>query len=416
MLFDLQESVTLPALFQYGNYKKIGDIPGLKLSEGIYQSHFHIEYEFQNSRGDIYESVIDGAGMSFNAATSRFICFMELLERFCGLSDYSIRTKLQKYQPADRVWDLDTLLPFSPAKLSVLEKTLPRACHAQVNGTGLLTGLVYSVPAFAVFPRWKMFVYPENYILPESEGSGSASGFVWEYKDMLRRALCETIERDNIMMSWRTSNWPVAMIENPPLSVQQTQWLEENDCKLDVYNVGEMPGLPVVMALIHKTDGNKLTLGSSCGGTYAENIRKAVMEAIMLQNSARALENDSTITLRDFTSSEDHLMYAWKEGHKVASWYRNNVKSKIDSPTDLAPLPGLWDIAKTCWRVYGGEPVYIDLSDKRVCGGKYCVARVLLPNIMKKEYRHQYMYDGGKRLEKYLAEGGSFNTLPHPIA
>jgi hypothetical protein len=38
MLFDLQESVTLPALFQYGNYKKIGDIPGLKLSEGIYMN------------------------------------------------------------------------------------------------------------------------------------------------------------------------------------------------------------------------------------------------------------------------------------------------------------------------------------------------------------------------------------------
>lgn len=415
MLSNLLLKTHLPALLSKEEYSQVEDIDVTPMLQGdIYMSQHYIQYAYRDFYNNVSITTIDSAGMGRSPLESKFLCFMEMIERFCALSDNTISEKLNSVKIENKI-DIVNLVPYKQEKLHDYINKMPEVAKLMINAQGLISNLNYTIPAFTVFPRWKTFVQPHHYDTPESEGSGISSGFLYEYNNIIRRAICEVIERDNIMLSWRLSNWPIKEVEKTYIPDYIKKWMDINDMKVDLYNVGEIDSLPVIVSLLYKNTGENLTIGSSCGKNLSEDVNKAIMESIMLNFSAGQLEPSYGIFKdHDIVTSEHHLLYAWRNGTKVLEWYKSKCGGEVQQ--NYSESAKLNVIFKECLIKYNSEPLLIDLTDKRVCSMKYSVVRVIIPNTFKKEYRHNFMYDGGTRLQKYLDNGGTLNKMPHPIA
>jgi hypothetical protein len=414
MSFDLFAGSHIPPLLQQGDCRIVSGMPAWQLKDlDVFQSQYRLIYPYTDMYGNTSLNAIDAAGMGRTLPEAQFLCFMELVERFSALSDATIRNCLNTYTPTAHHISWERLCPYSAEQVHSIRQAYNPALEPLVNARGLLSGLYYSLPAFCVFPRWKSYVHAYPLPIPESDGSGIAGGFTWEQDSMIKRALCEVIERDCVLLSWRVPGWKASIIRNPPLQEAQQKWIRSNKLVLTVYNVGEPGLIPVVMAVLGKEKGVNITIGSSCGKGKTGDVQKAVSEAIMLQSSATQLDKEyGPFEDNKIDCSEMHVVYAWRNGPAIADWYKKKAGKNAFKGKD-------WDITlpellNRCLKVYGSEPVLIELTDPRMRNMRYRVVRAVQPNAYKKEYLHTYMYRGGKRLEAHLGQD-ALNTLPHPI-
>ncbi len=414
MSSDYYKAAPVPGFLATEKYASAADFPVTKFDGlDLYQSHIGLSLPFADAAGTTNFCDIDGAGMAQVAPEAQFLCLMELIERASALSGFTIRKCLGSIKSSGIFIPWEALCPYSQEQVELIHRSSNHALQYHVPGKGLLTGRDYNIPAFAVFPRWKSFIGAYNHTpIPESDGSGIASGFAWERDAIIYRALCEVLERDAVMLCWRLKNWPATIIEQAAISPELSAWAVKNNLTFSLYNVGDDALLPVVVALLHNADNTQVTLGSSCG-KGEHDVNKAALEAIMLRKSALALEGVYPLFPDEaIDSSEMHLLYGWRNGGKIMEYFGSKPQGSAYSVKKTS----IGKLLRSCLDVYGNEPIAVDLTDPRMAGSRYRVFRVIQPGAYKKEYRQQYMYEGGKRLSGLLAGNNQLNRLPHPVA
>lgn len=417
MLFNLLAKRLVP--FNYGDVKIIEDIPVKQLEwESMKFSHISIAHTYTDLFGHQSIQNADGAGIGETNNKARVLAVMELIERYSVLSDTTIRSILNNYIPAVNNIKLQYLFPYQKEQLIEIENNPHGIFDLMVNAKGMISNSIYNLPAASVFPRWKSFLQL-NIDFPETEGSGIAAGFIWEKEQLWYRALCEIIEREHVMLAWRLKSWSIDQLNTKHLiSEEQANWIDKNDLILSIFDVGSKDMIPVIIALIHDEKGNNLSLGSSCGKGGLGDINKAIEEAIMLRSSAKALDREYPLFNDDkIDSSEMHLLYGWRNGEDVLKWFLEGAQKVKKIAKSFTEKQDLNLLAKICKEKYDFEPMIIDVTHPELRLTSYRVYRVILPNTLKKEYRHTQPYLGGKILSEIKEEDSkTINPLPHPVA
>ncbi|WP_440881808.1 YcaO-like family protein [Tenacibaculum sp. C7A-26P2] len=416
MSFDLFVKRLIP--LDLINSHRIENIPVRELEwKNKKISHISYRYLFTDFFGNQNYESIDGAGIGETDNEARFLSTMELIERYSALSDLTIRYILKSYIPSRNRIHLKFLLPYTLEEIKNIESNSSNIFKLRANATGMISNYTYDIPAALVFPRWKSFINLHTEF-PETEGSGIAAGLIWEKENLLFRALCEVIERESVMLSWRLPLRPKNLLNISASILENHQYyISKNNLDLSILEVGDTDLLPVIIVLLYDKNGNHLTLGSSCGKGIIKDIHKALEEAIMLRSSAKNLNmhypNFKDI---DIDSSEKHLIYGWRNGKKVLDIFLKGSKKINNIPKSYNRKYQLSLLAKKCKKKYDLEPLIIDITHPDLQNTPYRIYRVIQPNTLKKEYRHKQIYLGGKIFSLWKKKKSTLNLLPHPIA
>ncbi len=342
------------------------------------------------------------AGMSSNPEIARFKCFMEGVERCAGLSLWAMET-LAKSVESNR--SLAEFFPYSDEQVKWLEKLRSRQPTMSVAAQDLVDGSIHFIPAEAVFPWWKSFsecVLP----LPETDGVGFAAGFSDRKSETTDRALCEVLERDALMLSWKVPNYPKINLDRTLLHPDLQDEFAIQNLSYRLLDIGSEHGIRVVITLL--TDHlYRTTIGVACGGSTEQDIQKSALEALMLRGSALLMSQENRQLTHQIMSSEDHVLWGWFNGKKVWDWYK---------PTHMMTQRNVnHDPLTACVNLGLGRPLLVDTTPPDFRTEGFYVCRVIVPHAFRKEYNHAYRYTGGKRLKDLGLMSEQLNHLPHPI-
>ena len=210
------------------------------------------------------------------------------------------------------------------------------------------------------------------------------------------------------MLSWRAPGWPARRIVADVLPTEILQWIAAQRLSLSLYDVGDSALLSVVMAVLSR-DGGEVTIGASSGNEVPRAALKATFEAIMLRATAAHLDSiTGDLSEGAISDSGDHVVWAYRNGDKVLRWYEGQSATR-------APAPRASDVVEACSRVFGHEPIVVDLTHLDLERDGLFVVRVLQAGSFRKEYRHDARYRGGARLASLGLRPEALNPLPHPI-
>jgi ribosomal protein S12 methylthiotransferase accessory factor YcaO len=215
--------------------------------------------------------------------------------------------------------------------------------------------------------------------------------------------MCEVLERDAIMLSWRVDGWPcVRLSENLP-DPRVRDALKSRRLHLRLFDVGD-PGLhPVVLAVVSKRDGTHATCGSAASASLAESATKAALEAIMAYYVANARQHPVT----SISTSADHIVYAHRAGAQVVDWYERQASV---APREVPKAPRcLNELASRCAERFGCEPLVTHLSTV----ADLEVIRVLVPGVMRKEWQDKLRFAAAQR--RGVGAKVRENLTPHPF-
>jgi ribosomal protein S12 methylthiotransferase accessory factor YcaO len=328
---------------------------------------------------------------------------METVERWSGTTEQVMRRSFLGGEGPH--WS--EFSPYTAEEVAATDALRRGWPDYRVTGVGLRTRRRIDVPAESVFPWWRSF-FATPTPLPEGEGGGIAAGFSDDASATLRRALNEMLERDALMLSWRVPRWPARPLPQDLLPPEIRNWLREQGLQVHLYDVGDPLLVSVIMALLSR-DGEQVTIGASCNPSLPQAALKAVLEAIMLRDSAQHLDSvTQTLTPDTISDSYEHVVWAWRHGRQVLDWYARET-------TPGAPSPKAKNVLAACEEVFGQEPLMVDLTHPELAREGFLIVRVLQAGSFKKEYRHDARYRGGSRLARLGLRPEDLNPLPHPI-
>jgi ribosomal protein S12 methylthiotransferase accessory factor YcaO len=417
MSFDesLLQRVVHPSFIGSDADARWPDIPVDVISEdlSVYCAYYRAQIGFVDANGDPFPITHVTAGMANDLSAARFYCFMEMIERVSATIDTTIRAKTRTAPlPSSISLPWHAFSPYDDGRIREMDRWVRQIPDYRVAASGMVTGRRYDLPALSVFPWWYTFL-PGPGILPETEGVGTAAGFYDQEAAIRKRALYELLERDALMISWRVPGWPVRTLPADAGPSHMAHWAREQNLSIRFYEVGDPRLCSVVMAILSDRDGQHVTIGGCSGKSFHQNLEKSLSEAIMLRGSALLLDPKTPPFADDeIDDSEAHVLYAWRNGPLVIDWYERQASR---TPHTTVPPDDEGHLLDGCRRVFGCEPMLVNLTEPRLAMAGYRVVRVMLPGVYKKEYKHTERYLGGARLKELGVAAHLVNPLPHPV-
>lgn len=394
----------LPSSISTSTFRKLDDIPvspedSANLTWGAF---FKLPILYYDMLGHLHVRDHTFAGMGIDPEGARFRCFMEAIERTAALSEWAMMTLPELGQP-DIPWS--TFFPYTDEQTCWLDHMRQGDPDYRIAAAQVSNGKIVNVPVEAVLPWWKSF--SNNRLpIPEGDGVGFAAGFSYDRASTIHRAICEVLERDALMLSWKVPGWPKRTLDKNFAADNLKKVIEHAALSLRLLDIGEEKGLRVAIAVL--TDSKKqTTIGVACGDSIENDVNKAILEALMLRGSAQQLINHRQKPSEKIFTSEDHVLWGWFNGKTVWEWYcPDKAHTFVRENTD--PLVA-------CTLLGLGQPLIVDVTPPDFAVLDFVVYRVLIPHAFKKEYNHAYQYRGGLRLARLGVKASELNLLPHPI-
>jgi ribosomal protein S12 methylthiotransferase accessory factor YcaO len=404
--FQIPEDLRVPSC------KRLREIPLRVIStkHALYLA-YHVLIRRQRAlNGSFFDQEYVAAGMGRTAEQARITCLMEMVEKASASSEEVVARLLNERRRAAPRLDWRLFAPYDPSVRKRLKTWVKTNRDLRVYGQGLCSGKTYEVPAQCVVPWWGDHLDFED-VEAEYDGSGVASGLSDRKDRAMDHALREVLERDAFMLSWRLKRWHCRKLVGDLLAPELKEFLRERRLQADFYDVGDPRLETVVLSLVSREDGSELTCGAACEEHLKPAIQKAFSEAVMLQTTARHIgKTRRHLDPRLFRDSYDHILYGYRKGPLVSRWYRK--LSERYSPNSIKRRGPLED---RCRRIFGFEPILIDLTSSSARKADYFVCRILIPGAYRKEWTHQMGFWGGKRLLLSMRSRSDLNRLPHPF-
>jgi hypothetical protein len=377
--------------------------------EGIYLAQIRLERDFIDLYGRPGELQIRAAGMGLKPDDATARCWGELVERTTACAPEAIVRHVYEANACTPALSWQMFAPYDAPTMAEWE------CESRENNIfactarGLASGKTYVVPASRVIAYWERYIGKDAF-LGECDASGLASRPSGEDSAEEWAGLCEVLERDAIMMAWRFSGWPVAVLPPACLPGQLSETLGRAGLRTYIYEIGE-EAMPPVVGVILEGPGSGVTFGSACARTVSEAVVRASLEAIMLRDTLLRTESrQRQEQCGAIATSLEHITYGYRCGARVIEWFGRLPRR---APHD-SRLLRLRDVASRCSEVFGHEPMSVDLSVPDL-SPDHSVCRVLQPHAMRKEWRHARRFRGGIRFEQWAKRGSIVNDDPHPF-
>jgi ribosomal protein S12 methylthiotransferase accessory factor YcaO len=376
----------------------------------IYIAHARLIVTLPTFKGDETTIAVSGAGAALESSAAKIKCSYELIEQLVGTAPATRLSQVHELRdqklPAVP-WE--TLTPYSDAELHRIRSSSTTNRRHWCRGQGIHTGRDYEVPASKVLPGWNRYISgPDD---GECDASGIAAGHASEAERCSCHGLCEILERDAMMLAWRSPRWPVedlgdAAEADPKLA----EFLRAQGLTGHLYEIGDPMLAPVILCVLSDPGGG-VTCGSSCSLDLHRAASKSVLEAAMLWNSVRA-ENRAPVGRTyegRIRGSRDHILYGWQHGSVVVHWF-----SALPRRHQVAP-PNTFEILieRCVERFFGAEPILVDLNPCNDQSSHY-VCRIVQPHACRKEWNDERPFIGGRRFRSLTSQSAHINPLPHP--
>lgn len=401
----MSSELTLPPILRRPGLESLIDVPVSCIDRElrVFEAYFEGELGHIDMHGRRFRRGHGFAGMGRTPHEARMRCFMEAVERASGTDGTVMREHAHLGAPDVR-WS--EFFPYIPEEVAEVDEARLGWPEYSTHAVGLHTGRRYSVPCEAVFPWWRSF-FATSLPRPECDGNGIAAGWQ-DDPSTIHRALCELLERDALILSWRAPGWPTRPLPLPAmLDERLLRWIRGQELTLELYDIGD-PGLaPVALAVL--SEGPHATVGASCQPwDLPAACEKATLETIMLRRSARGLSADwGELPEHAVGDSYAHVVWAWRHGELVREWYRNGRGDVPPARPD--------SVVAACRDRFEHEPLLVDLTADWARELGAWVVRVIQPGAYRKEYRHDLRYRGGERLRALGLTPRELNPHPHPI-
>lgn len=272
-----------------------------------------------HSDGIIPDGIISSTGISFKSKSEALLkCILEAIERLsiCLFKKDDIiftRKKDLKNKAID--------LQLFTEKKSLEDKTI-----GWVSMTNILTMKQVLVPAQLVYINFAQ-TYEEP-LVSEPIGTGAAAGF--SFKNILKNALFEVIERDSFITTYlnKLVNGRIDPHSGKSKKVlEAVNYIARYDLEVHIYDITNDLNIPTVMSLVvDKTGlGPAITIGLKCSYNLENNILDSLGEALttriwlrseIVKNPLSPYEKQK----KEISSLTDRGMY----------WYSQNRIKKLD--------------------------------------------------------------------------------------
>ena len=397
------ENKQLPIELQTNDVKNINNFYSCSLLGDIFYASYHSSMIGSNNAGQKIEFVFSGTGESKEEA--QIGCFMEAIERYSATDLETVRNLTFECLSEKQEWASFYGYTNAMVEEAIRARRLSQVKRYFIRAHNWDNSERANIPAEAIFPWWRRFRNsPAN--IPESEGSGIASGLNHRIRETRLAAIREVIERDNCMLSWRLSDWPKVKIPKEILGYKTIKELSSNGLDVHLYDIGDPQLCCVVISLLFNHNNN-VTVGSSCKKDLRSAAKKALQESLLVRYTA-AYNEHSNIS-KQAQDSLDHIKWGWKNGKKILKWYEENQSNDFR----IHHLESD-QLITACAHTYKCEPFFADIT----CGGfkteGYYVCRAVIENAVKKNYAFDKQQLSSKRIQE-LSCRSVLNTMPHPI-
>jgi YcaO-like protein with predicted kinase domain len=397
------KSRQLPIELQTIEVKNIDDFYSYPLLGNSFYSSYHESKISTNNAGHKIEFVFSGTGESKNEA--QVGCFMEAIERYSATDLDTMKKLIFECCPEEQNWASFYGYRHDEVKKAILARKLGNVKNYYISAQNWDESKEFNIPAEAVFPWWRRF-QSSPASLPESEGSGIASGLNKNKRVAKIAAIREIIERDNCMLSWRLSKWPKVRLDKEILGQSIVEELSKKGLNVHLYDVGDPQLCCVVISLLFDNDNN-VTVGSSCKKNQISAAKKALQESLLIRYTAEYHKSDSIS--QKSQDSLDHIKWGWRNGKKILEWYAE-TQSNIIRTQNLDSK----QLITACRQTYKCEPFFADITSNKFKADGYYVCRAILKNAVKKNYAFNKQQLSSRRFQE-LSGRSIINTLPHPI-
>jgi ribosomal protein S12 methylthiotransferase accessory factor len=378
---------------------------------------------------DVRDEVIGGGSADLDPEQSWVRAVVEGLERYSTLafseSDFVVASASELGSAA---LDLTIIPRCSDAELADPRCPLhpPRLQEPirWVRGFSLVDNVERLVPAIMVHLHLKPWP-AERFWLPISTGVAAHT----RLRAALNAAICESIERDAIALSWLL-RLPLPRIERPtappePLAAL-LQRLDESVVQHHSFDATTDLGIPTVLA-VQVTEGHpECELFVSCATSLSAEL--AFAKAIREASPARAVLKQAPpcpAEVIDFCEITHGASYYGRGGHRDDFDFLLHTQAS----TSLARMgtrtlhdPEATEARSTAFllerlRSLGMDAIAVDLTADEVRGAGLWVMRVLIPQLVPISFVHRARYLGTPRLlERARHHRRDINPCPLPFA
>lgn len=250
----------------------------------------------------------------------------------------------------------------------------------------------------------KIWIPARSVLLPfipkESETifmSTTANGLAAHFNEdeAKKLALLEVIERHDLISSFRLK-YPISSLSSEYLSDDIKQFLDNNNLKLRLFAIGNMP---TILAMMTTKEDQKLSIGSKCGPLSLHTINAAISESLATRQS---LEKAKPIDHAP-RSSFEHMIKAFNNPKLIIKFYEHkSMMPSISLRSDLS-------LKEIISKVDALSPIYfINLGSYH----NWHVIRAIMPHAYSKEGDSLYPH-----LKNFLQHHdiGELNLNPHPF-
>ncbi|HKP74277.1 MAG TPA: YcaO-like family protein [Longimicrobiaceae bacterium] len=364
------------------------------------------------------EAVERYAAAVYDARSLPFCSFDELTEEAVAPERFALYSARQYEEYAGRELGSGFYVPFTRGTVT-----------SWVRGRNQTTGRPILVPAPFVYLPYR-YRPGEDYVV-DSISSGCACSRSWH--DAALKALCEVLERDQIIIAWcnRLSLPRVRFDGDDALGDVFRERFDSPGLRFEMVNATLDLGIPTFVSfVVHEPTG--VLVGSATRLDPLEGAVKAMLESAqgivgwkreLFEGPPERFADDFSDVI-DFNQHSKvymlpgmrkHLEFLWGGGERVAL-------SSIPNRATGDPAGDL----RTCVELLaarGLEVITVDLTPEDVREAGLHVVRVVVPEIQVMNSRHDSPLLGGRRLyqvpvtlglrDRPLAED-ELNTFLHP--
>lgn len=259
----------------------------------------------------------------------------------------------------------------------------------------------------------------------------TGTAFSEDLVQALWRGLCETAERDAIMLFWLSRSGfrqiDVEPAHAPSALVERLARLAEADLSVRLLDISTDFPIPVVLAIVSGREYPFTTVGASCHQSLERACCKALDEAVSVRVSLRHEKwQRANLDFEEFDwvrRLEDHMVLygSWPESPALAFLDEAPGIPLATATREYAAQPpansvGLAGFASRLREELGLTVLASELecSDTAPFGH---VVRVVVPEMMPLSQDHRARWLDTPRLHRRLSAGGEGpNPYPHPFA
>lgn len=382
---------------------------------------------------DVRDRRIGGAGSDIDPELAWVRAVVEGAERYATMvfneKDFVVATA---HDLGSEALDLDTI-----PRCSEVEYSDPR-CPLRppskddpirwLRGYSLVTGKERFVPAIMTHLHIKAWT-SERFWLPISTGVAAHTSL----SAALTSAICESIERDSIALTWLAQLRLPQVVIKPPIPVALESILSRlnsSRVKQRFFDATTDIGIPTIFSVQTCEGHASCSLFVSCATSLDPVVAcgKAIREAAPARNVMNR-ERTLPASVEDFFELTHGADYYGTGNHNSDFDFLLN-NGRTTSLDQIATIPlsensdaqGLASLVSRL-RSLGMEAIAIDLTTEELRRAGLWVVRVIVPQLMPISFVHRARYLGTPRLFEYARHSGagnlnssSINPGPMPFA